>query len=318
MPPQLLDLVKRSAAYLAERGIGNARREAEWIFAEALGLSRIELYTRFDMPLDDAEVERLRALVMRRGRREPLAYVLGTQDFMGLRLMVGPGVLVPRPETEELVEAVVKELPIGPARVLDVGTGSGAIALALKRARPDCEVEGVDRSEAALAFARRNAEALGLSVAFVHGHLGQGRSGYQVVVANLPYIAEAERAECDPELAFEPAEALFAGADGLALIRELVADARRLLVPGGTLWLEHGWRQGPAIAALCRGHGLPCAIRQDLQRAGIRIARVAAFWRRGVHPEHARWRCERHARGPVVNARAQARPAAWLTRAPRT
>jgi release factor glutamine methyltransferase len=273
MPPQLLDLVKRSAAYLAERGIVNARREAEWIFAEALGLSRIDLYTRFDMPLDAAEVERLRALVMRRGRREPLAYVLGTQDFMGLRLAVGPGVLVPRPETEELVEAVLKELPSGPARVLDVGTGSGAIALALKRARPDCEVEGVDRSESALAFARRNAAALGLAVAFVHGHLGQGRGGYQVVVANLPYIAEIERAECDPELAFEPVEALFAGADGLDLIRELVADARRLLVPGGTLWLEHGWHQGPAIAELCRGQGLPCAIRQDLAGRD-RIARI--------------------------------------------
>ncbi|MBA3684585.1 MAG: peptide chain release factor N(5)-glutamine methyltransferase, partial [Planctomycetes bacterium] len=222
--PTLMPLIQKSAEYLGARGIGNARREAEWIFAEALQLSRLELYTRFDMPLDEPEVARLRALVQRRGRREPLAYVLANQPFRGLRLAVGPGVLVPRPETEELVDRVLADLPPGPARVLDIGTGSGAIALAIKHERPACSVEAVDISDAALAFARANAASLGLDVALRCASLGDGaQPPYDLVVANLPYIAESERAQCDPELAFEPQEALMAADDGLALIALLIA-----------------------------------------------------------------------------------------------
>src|SRR4051812_12318268 len=123
--PTLMDLVRRSTDYLAGHGIANARRETEWIFAETLRLSRMDLYTRFDMPLEEAEVQRLRALVQRRGRREPLAYVLGNQAFAELILTVGPGVLVPRPETEELVGFATDRFTAEtPVRVLDVGTGS--------------------------------------------------------------------------------------------------------------------------------------------------------------------------------------------------
>ncbi|MBA3848208.1 MAG: peptide chain release factor N(5)-glutamine methyltransferase, partial [Planctomycetes bacterium] len=136
--PALQPLVQKSGEYLTARGIANGRREAEWIFAETLKLTRLELYTKFDMPLGPDEVVRLRELVQRRGRREPLAYVLGNQEFHGLRLGVGPGVLVPRPETEELVDRVLAELPSGACRALDVGTGSGAIALAVRHARGDC------------------------------------------------------------------------------------------------------------------------------------------------------------------------------------
>ena len=273
--PTLMSLLQKSADYLKGHGIGNGRREAEWIFAETLGLSRLDLYTRFDMPVEEGEVVRLRALVQRRGRREPLAYVLGCQEFCGLRLTVGPGVLVPRPETEELVALVLAALPADAARVLDVGTGSGAIALALKHARPACAVDASERSEAALAIARANAAHLGLEVAWHHGYLGSERAGgYAAVIANLPYVGEDERAQCDPELAFEPQEALFCGRDGLGLIGELIADARRLLAPGALLWLEHGWRQGEAIAALCRAQGLTCTIMRDL--AGHeRFARIA-------------------------------------------
>lgn len=272
--PTLMALIQRSAAYLAQRGIGNARREAEWIFAETLGLTRLELYTRFDMPLEPAQVERLRGLVSRRGKREPLAYVLGSQDFRGMRLGVGPGVLVPRPETEELVDLVLKALPSRPCRLLDVGTGSGAIALALRRERPDCLVVATDTSERALARARANAAALGIEVEFHRGHLATGHSGFDAVIANLPYIGEHERAECDPELAFEPSEALFAGDDGMALIRELIADAPRALAPEGLLWLEHGFRQGDAVRACAAQHGLTCEVLRD--GAGHeRIARIA-------------------------------------------
>jgi release factor glutamine methyltransferase len=264
VPPTLIDLVQRSTAWLAERGLDNARREAEWIFAQTLGLTRLELYTRFDMPLEPAEVDRLRALVARRGRREPLAYVLGDQEFHGLRLVVGPDVLVPRPETEELVDLVRAALPTGPCRVLDVGTGSGAIALALASLRPGLDVHARDVSPAALAVARANGERLGLAVTWSQGDLAVGLDGpFAAVVANLPYIAEDERGLCDPELAFEPALALFPGGDGLGLIRRLIDDAPRLLAPEGILWLEHGFQQGEAIVAYAQAHGLVAANHRD-------------------------------------------------------
>ncbi len=273
--PTLMSLLTRSAEFLLSKGISNGRREAEWIFAESLELTRLDLYTRFDMPLEDDQVARLRGLVTRRGKREPLAYVLGTQEFHGLRLRVGPGVLVPRPETEELVDHVVKALPTTAVRVLDIGTGSGAIALAVKRARGDCTVEAVDVSAEALTIARANAATLELEVAFRQAHLSTGAVGpYAAVVANLPYIGSDERGDCDPELAFEPAQALFSGQDGLPLIAELIAAAPPLLGPGGLLWLEHGWKQGAAIMALCAPLRLDCAIIPDL--AGReRFARIS-------------------------------------------
>jgi release factor glutamine methyltransferase len=273
--PTLIDLVQKSAAWLQTKGLPNHRREAEWIFSETLGLSRLELYTRFDMPLGESDVVRLRERVARRGKREPLAYVLGSQPFRALKLAVSPAVLVPRPETEELVDLILRELPSEPCRILDVGTGSGALALALKQSRPDCSVEATDVSAEALVIAKANAQTHTLEVAFHHGHLAEHLAGpYAVVVANLPYIAEHERHLCDPELGYEPAMALFAGADGLDLIRPLVADARRLC-PGGTLWLEHGWQQGEAITALATQLGLTCTIIDDSAGKG-RFARIQA------------------------------------------
>lgn len=264
--PTLMDLVRRSTEYLAGHGIANARREAEWIFAETLRLSRMDLYTRFDMPLEEAEVQRLRALVQRRGRREPLAYVLGNQAFGALTLTVGPGVLVPRPETEELVEfALGRFPPEAQVRVLDVGTGSGAIALGVKHARPHWQVTATDVSEQALAFARANGQRLGLEVQWCLGHLARQQSGpFDLVLANLPYIGESERADCDPELAFEPQAALFSGTDGLDLMRDLVADLPRICAPTGHAVLEHGWQQGAAIRALAESHGLSAATLPDL------------------------------------------------------
>ena len=258
-----MELVQKSATWLQGKGLPNARRETEWIFADTLGLTRLELYTRFDMPLGEAEVARLRDRIARRGKREPLAYILGNQPFRSLKLTVSPAVLVPRPETEELVDLVLAALPATPVRILDIGTGSGALALALKQARPDCTVEATDTSADALAVASANAASHQLEIGFHQGHLARHLAGpYAVVVANLPYIGESERGVCDPELAFEPAIALFAGADGLDLIRELVTDARRLC-PGGQLWLEHGWQQGAAIAQLARDHGLTATLHRD-------------------------------------------------------
>lgn len=264
VPPTLMQLLTRSSEWLAGKGFENARRESEWIFADALGLSRLELYTRYDMPLDPPEVERLRSMVARRGKHEPLAYVLGTQPFCGLSLRVSPAVLVPRPETEELVADLLAALPSSAVRVLDVGTGSGAIALALKQARPGLEVLATDVSPEALAVAQGNAQHLGLAIGFHQGHLVSGLAGpFDAVAANLPYIAEDERAICDPELAFEPAGALFPGGDGLGLIRELIADARRILAPGAGLWLEHGLKQGPAVRAAAAAAGMAAETHRD-------------------------------------------------------
>ena len=260
--PILRDLLAKSGTWLHSKGLVNGRREAEWIFADSLGLSRMDLYLRWDMPVAPPEVDRLRERIARRARREPLAYILGTQPFGDLVLHVGPGVLVPRPETEELIPLVLADAATG-ARLLDVGTGSGAIALACAKARPDLQVEATDVSADALAIAQGNAERLVLPVRFHQGHLASHLPGpYQVVVANLPYIGEDERSDCDPELAFEPAGALFSGADGLDLIRALLADLPRVC-PAGVTWLEHGWRQGEAIAALARGAGIESRLVQD-------------------------------------------------------
>ena len=263
--PTLQELMLRSAEYLTKHGLSNARRETEWIFADTLRMTRMELYTRFDMPLEDAEVARLRALITRRGKREPLAYVIGNQPFCEITLHVGPGVLVPRPETEELVELILRDPSLPPApRILDIGTGSGAIALAIKHARPAAQVTATDVSPAALTIAQNNAQRLGLVVTFQPGHLATHVSGpFDVVVANLPYIGTDERGDCDPELAFEPQEALFSGVDGLELIRELIPDVRRLLAPQGVAWLEHGWKQAAAITQLAQVAGLVSRVVTD-------------------------------------------------------
>ena len=237
-----MDLLQRTASWFSEKNIDNARREAEWIFAHCLSLSRLELYTSFDMPLSAEQVSELRACVARRGKREPLAYILGTQPFHGLDLVVSPAVLVPRPETEELVDWVLEDIDqVGDgARVIDVGTGSGAIALALAHARPGCAVHAVDVSADALAVARANKERLGLSVQLQQSDLldavpAEWGARWDVIVANLPYIAEHERNVCDPELAHEPQVALFAANDGLALIERLIAVAPQQLSDGGVL-----------------------------------------------------------------------------------
>ncbi len=261
--PTLMELLGKSATWLAARGIANARRETEWIFAETLGLDRIGLYTRHDMPIEAADVARLRGLVSRRGRREPLAYILGNQPFRQITLTVTPAVLVPRPETEELVGLVLTGLPPG-ARVLDIGTGSGAIACAIKHERPDSLVEASDISAEALAVARANAERLKLPITFHHGHLATHLGGdWHRLVANLPYIGESQRHRCDPELAFEPAQALYSGYDGLNLIAELVADTSRLLAPGGQLWLEHADNHAGAIAELATAAKLIARTHRD-------------------------------------------------------
>ena len=276
--PTLLPLLDKARAFLAGKGIANARREAEWIFAETLGLQRIDLYTGFDRPLTPAEVDRLRDRTTRRGKREPLAYVLGRQPFRSLDLAVGPGVLVPRPETEELVDVALGLPGPEPRRVLDVGTGSGAIALAVRQERPTWPVTATDASAAALTIARGNAERLGLAVDFHHGDLANHLSGpFDLVLANLPYVAEGERALCDPETAFEPAEALFSPDQGVAHMARLAADLPRILAPGGFAVFEHGFRQGEAVRGLA-----PVGWTAETRRDGAGQERITILGRPGA------------------------------------
>ncbi len=230
-------------------GCDTPRLDAELLLAEVLDVDRARLVIDRHRPLDDAAADRFHVLIARRGAREPVAYILGRRSFRRLTLSVDPRVLVPRPETELLVEV---GLTLGPgAVVVDVGTGSGAVALALKDERPDLRVRGTDISADALAVARGNAARLGLDVEFVEADLLDGGPA-DAVVANLPYVAEG--AVLAPEIArYEPAGALFAGADGLDAVRRLIAATGPL--PVRMLTLEIGSEQARAVAGLMREAG---------------------------------------------------------------
>lgn len=234
--------------------------DREWLLAEALGRSRSWLYAHPEAPVPASARARFEALLARRQAGEPVAYLLGRRGFWSLDLEVGPATLIPRPETECLVELALARLPAGsPLRLADLGTGSGAIALALATERPLARIVATDASPEALAVARRNAERLGLrGVEFRQGDwlaaLGDG--SFDMIVSNPPYIAAGDPHLAQGDLRFEPAAALASGEDGLEAIRVIVRDARRHLCPGGWLLLEHGWEQGAAVRALLAQAGL--------------------------------------------------------------
>lgn len=237
-----------AAARLAQAGCDTPRLDAELLLAEVLGRDRAALLTGARDELSAATVERFDQLVARRAAREPVAYILSRKPFRRISLKVDRRVLIPRPETELLVE-VGLTLP-GGSSVVDVGTGSGAVALALKDERPDLSVVGTDVSADALAVARENAARLGLDVAFVEADL-LDRSLYQAVLANLPYVVEGD-ARLAPEIAlYEPPVALFGGRDGLSLVRRLVAMLDGVSVAA----LEVGFEQADAVVSLLGAAG---------------------------------------------------------------
>jgi release factor glutamine methyltransferase len=227
-------------------------REARLLLATASGLSESRLIGFPEQVLDESGEGRFRDYVARRMRGEPVAYILGRKEFYSLDLLVTPDVLIPRPETELLVE---RSLEREPRSVLDLGTGSGAIALALKRHLPRARIVAVDASRAALEVARGNARRLGLAVEFLEGRWFEPVTGrFDLVVANPPYVAEG-----DPHLAdlgFEPRAALVAGADGLDAIRDICHRAPEHLEPGGWLLVEHGVGQAQAVRGLFARAGL--------------------------------------------------------------
>ena len=270
-----MELVAKAAPYLGKHGSSSPRLDAELLLAETLGVERMDLYLQFDRPLKPDEVSRFRELCRRRAGGEPVAYIRGRREFMSVDLLVTPAVMIPRPETELLVEEALrlcgasrpptesdqaKQVPVArPCVVLDVGTGSGAIAVAMAVHNPACRVVATDVSADALRVASRNVERLELQdrVELRLGDLAQGLEGpFDLVLANLPYIdiswPDAVTAEV---AASEPAASLFGGRDGLELVSRLLDDLPRLLGPGGTALLEVDPRNAPQALQLSAGLG---------------------------------------------------------------
>jgi release factor glutamine methyltransferase len=268
------EALQGAADALAAAGVESARLDAELLLCEASGLERAQLAAEPDAGLDPAAGREFAAMVRRRLRREPLAYITGRKGFRGIEVAVDPRALIPRPETELLVEVALRRRP---ATVLDAGTGSGAVALAVADELPDSRVAATDTSPGALALAEQNAARLGLAdrVRFAAGTLPDGEA-FDLVLANLPYVRDDEWERLAPEIRdHEPPEALLAGADGLDAIRALLeaADPERI----GALALEVGAGQAASVAELAASAGFPAVeLHRDL--AGIERV-VEAGWR---------------------------------------
>lgn len=267
----VLKVLNWTKGYLAEKGVENPRLEAEWMLCEALSLDRVGLYLNFDKPLSDAELSAYRTMVARRGKREPLQYILGTQEFMGLEFRVTPAVLIPRHDTEVLVAESAKR-GAAAACILDIGSGSGCVAVALAKELPQAEVCSVDISGEALEVARGNAEANGAAVHFFQGSLFEPFAGrrFDMVVSNPPYIPNHELATLQPEVnGFEPMGALDGGGDGLDFYRRIVAEAPDHLNAGGWLIFEVGAGQAPSVMGLLESGGFTQGKFTQTDPAGI-------------------------------------------------
>jgi release factor glutamine methyltransferase len=257
----LLEVLQSTTAYFTKHKIENPRLNAEHLLAHMLGLSRMDLYLEFERNLSDEELEPLRELVKRRGQGEPLQHLLGTVEFCGHTFLIDKRAMVPRPETEELVEFLKSQVPssksqINPKlQILDVGTGSGVIALSLAAKFPEAKLYAVDISEDALALARENAARLDLSdrVHFQKSDLLESLpERFDLIVANLPYISMQDRDQLAREVLHDPDVALFGGPSGDELVRKLVEQAPSHLEPGGLLALEIGLGQAEGLCDFLR------------------------------------------------------------------
>jgi release factor glutamine methyltransferase len=248
----VLEVLQATTTYFKKHNVENPRLNAEHLLAHVLGRKRIELYLEFERVLTETELATLRDLVKRRGEGEPLQHLLGTVEFCGLTFLCDKRAMVPRPETEQLVELLISNFksPISNSRILDVGTGSGVIALSLAAKFPEAQVVAVDISHDAIALARENAGRLNLSdrVRFLKSNLLENVEGtFDLIVANLPYISTQDRHTLSCEVLHDPEVAVFAGARGDELVSELIAQAPSRLRPGGMLALEIGIGQSEAL-----------------------------------------------------------------------
>jgi release factor glutamine methyltransferase len=254
----VLEVIRSATEYLSKHGVEQPRLNAEHLLAAALGRRRLDLYLEFDRPLSDQERAPLRDTVRRRGAGEPLQYLLGEWDFCGRTFHVDSRALIPRPETEQLVEFLLAEPFPENSRVCDVGTGSGVIAVTLALERPTWCVAAIDLEEPALSLAKENAARHGV-IDRIDFHLADLHPdepvAYDLVAANLPYIPSTDLQNLQREVRFEPRSALDGGGDGLEAIRRLVNRSTSLLKPGGLLALEFGVGQAENISRIASGIG---------------------------------------------------------------
>lgn len=255
----LLKMLEWMTVFFTDKGLSNPRLDAQLLLGSVVELDRVGLYLNYDRPLTQAELDEIRPLVKRRAQNEPLQYLLGKTEFWSLEFAVSPAVLIPRADTEILVEEALKK-SAETGELLDIGCGSGAIALSFASEKLRWQVTGLDISPAALEVATLNAQRLGLveRSRFFQGDLAQlPRRQYDLVVSNPPYISAVEYAELMPEVRdFEPALALLGGEDGLDCYRLLCRQADEILKPGGWLLLEIGWQQQESVSALLAESGL--------------------------------------------------------------
>jgi release factor glutamine methyltransferase len=255
----LLRLLRWTTGFFEEKGIDNPRLDAELLLAHCLELDRVGLYLNYDRPLSADELDTIRPLVKRRGQREPLQYLLGSTEFWSLQFKVTPDVLIPRADTEILVEEALSHATASGC-LLDVGTGSGAIVVSLATELPDWQLTGLDISSPALCVARENVERhqLEQQIDLIEGDLAQlPQQQYDLIVSNPPYIARSEWDELMPEVrCFEPEQALLAEDEGLICYRQLAAQASQRLRSGGWLLVEIGYRQATAVKELFSAAGL--------------------------------------------------------------
>ncbi|MDF7760372.1 peptide chain release factor N(5)-glutamine methyltransferase [Kosakonia cowanii] len=234
------------------------RRDAEILLGFVTGKARTFILAFGETPLTDEQQEQLAMLLARRVRGEPVAHLIGEREFWSLPLFVSPATLIPRPDTECLVEQALARLPAGPCRILDLGTGTGAIALALASERPDCQVTAVDLIPDAVALAQRNADHLGIrNIEIVQSRWFSALEGqrFSLIVSNPPYIDAQDPHLAQGDVRFEPLSALVAADNGLADLHTLIKDAPRYLLPQGWLLLEHGWQQGGAVREIFARYG---------------------------------------------------------------
>lgn len=267
----VLEIIKRTTEFFSGKGIESPRLNAELLIGHALGRNRMQLYLEFERPLTETELEKIRPLVRRRAQHEPLQYIVGEMEFFGAKLKVDRRALIPRPETERLVELVgLNGMTLAPTKILDLGTGCGAIAIALALLFPSAAITAVDRSEEALALARENAAGTGLAgrVTFLASDwfAAVAAQSFEIIVGNPPYLSAEEVAQTAPEVrGFEPMMALSAAEDGLADLARIIREAPGHLVPGGLLALETGIAQHTRLLALATEAGFSRAeSKQDL------------------------------------------------------
>ncbi len=246
----VLEVLQATTAYLKKHNVENSRLNAEHLMAHALGRKRIELYLDFERELTETELGPLRELVKRRSEGDPLQHLLGNVEFCGLTFLCDRRAMVPRPETEQLVELVESRIENRESRIVDVGTGSGVIAISLAAKFPEAKILAVDISDDALALAQENAATLNLKdrVQFLKSRLLENVEGaFDLIVANLPYISTQDRRTLSREVLHDPEVALFAGKRGDELVRELIDQAPTRLHPGGLLALEIGLGQSETL-----------------------------------------------------------------------